>query len=218
MSMFKKLRKKIIFNFASPKIRFKEIYHENLWESSESVSGPGSTMDNTISIRKILPEILKRYNITSLLDIPCGDFNWMRSIDLQNIKYIGADIVPELIKNNQSSFSNLKFIVANIIEDKLPDVDLIFSRDCLIHLSNKLILKSIENIKRSNATYLLTNSFPDVTQNIDIKTGTWRRINLLIKPFNLPKPLAEYEEKEHLSTVCGRKMLYIWKIENLLKS
>lgn len=37
--------------------------------------------------------MLKKYSIKSILDIPCGDFSWMKKIELDGIEYIGADIV-----------------------------------------------------------------------------------------------------------------------------
>ena len=55
--------------------------------------------------------------ITSVLDIPCGDFNWMQKVDLSNIEYIGADIVEELIKKNIEIYegkNNLRFKVLNL--------------------------------------------------------------------------------------------------------
>jgi hypothetical protein len=38
-----------------------------------------------------------------LLDIPCGDFNWMKLLNL-GVDYIGADIVGELIAENRRRF------------------------------------------------------------------------------------------------------------------
>ena len=57
-------------------------------------------------------------------DIPCGDFNWMKYIDLKNVKYTGYDIVSDIIKNNNVSFSNetIKFNHLNIIKKYLRKV------------------------------------------------------------------------------------------------
>ena len=43
-----------------------------------------------------------------MLDIPCGDFYWMKEVDLKDIEYIGADIVDELIKKNNDKFKAVK--------------------------------------------------------------------------------------------------------------
>ena len=41
-----------------------------------------------------------------MLAIPCGDFNWMRTIDLSRFVYIGADLVPDFVHANQHHFSS----------------------------------------------------------------------------------------------------------------
>jgi hypothetical protein len=41
--------------------------------------------------------LLRQFEIHSLLDLPCGDFNWMQHVDLQGIKYTGGDIVEALV-------------------------------------------------------------------------------------------------------------------------
>ena len=40
----------------------------------------------------------------SLLDAPCGDFNWMRHVPLGGVSYTGADVVPELIARNRRDY------------------------------------------------------------------------------------------------------------------
>src|SRR5688572_26366588 len=113
---------------------FQSVYHDNLWDSRESRSGQGSEMAYTVSLRAELPELLKQLGVRSMLDLPCGDFNWMQHVDLSGIQYIGADIVPEIVDANQARFGNAqrRFIRADVVEDTLPEVDLIFCRDCLI--------------------------------------------------------------------------------------
>ena len=70
---------------------FNEIYKSNLWhisEKRESVSGIGSSLEQTREIINTLPSILKKFEIRSMLDLPCGDFNWMRNIGFSKISYI----------------------------------------------------------------------------------------------------------------------------------
>jgi hypothetical protein len=114
-------------------------------------------------------------------------------VDLAETKYIGADIVNKLILNNSNSYSTsnqIDFKVINLITDKLPKVDLIFTRDCLVHLSFKDIYACVENIKKSGSKYLLTTTFINRNINNDIITGSWRPLNLEIAPFFFPKPVA----------------------------
>lgn len=212
-----KIRRKFIFNFSNPKTRFTEIYKTNYWSSEESISGPGSELEKTESIRKLLPIILKKYNVESFLDLPCGDFLWMKHINLNGINYIGGDIVDELIINNNKKYKerNINFRVLNLIDDDLPEVDMILVRDCFIHLSENLILKTIKNLKRSKIKYLLTNNFSGFSPNQNIKTGTFRRVNFNIAPYHLSQPLEIFEETEHFSETFGSKELVIYKISDL---
>ena len=125
----------------SEKKRFEIIYKSGYWKPffGGSLSGSGSNFDATENIRRELPILLSEFNILSILDLPCGDLYWMSKIDLQNIKYIGGDIVPDIIKENQKNFDkkSKKFIELNVIEDQLPIVDLVFVRDCLVHLEEQ---------------------------------------------------------------------------------
>jgi SAM-dependent methyltransferase len=164
---------------------FTEIYEKNLWSSPESVSGGGSEMQNTEVIRRELPVLIQKFGITSILDIPCGDWNWMKDVDLCGASYIGADIVEPLIGLNKANYTGIDFRVLDITKDELPKVDLIFTRDCLGHLSNDNVLKAIRNCQESGAKYLLATSFTKFNHNNDITDGGWKCINLMIDPFFL---------------------------------
>ena len=98
-----------------------------------------------------------------MLDAPCGDFFWMKELDIGPVDYAGADIVAPMIEENRKRFGGEKrrFFVAYLIRDRLLPVDLILCRDCLIHLSNEDALKALQNIKRSGARYLLTTTYPE---------------------------------------------------------
>ena len=176
---------------------FKEIYDTNLWKSENSASGTGSDLVQTEVIRRYFPEVVKKYKIKTLLDIPCGDFNWLKFVDLKGVQYLGGDIVGDLIENNNRQYASdeVVFEVLNLLEDKLPKVDLIFSRDCLVHFSYAHIAQAIKNIKESGSKYLLTTSFIRRKLNFDIVTGDWRPINLQRKPFNFPEPIEVVLEK-----------------------
>lgn len=132
-------------------------------------------------------------NIKTLLDIPCGDFYWINLIkpELSKVlsKYIGGDLVSELIEENEKHHSNDKFSfkVLDLKESDLPKTDLILCRDCLVHLSYTDIIKCFRNIKRSKSKYLLTTTFPEHV-NRNIITGAWRPINFCSFPFNMKAP------------------------------
>src|ERR1700722_13519672 len=99
------------------KRRFSSIYATNYWRNSESRSGLGSSLEQTEAVRAALPMMCRDLGIGSLLDIPCGDLNWIRHVELPGVEYIGADIVPALISSNVAQFgaSGRKFVVLDLV-------------------------------------------------------------------------------------------------------
>jgi hypothetical protein len=166
---------------------FSRIHGERLWGGGESASGIGSTLAATETVRRELPPLLSRLGVRMLLDAPCGDFNWMSAVDLGGVRYVGVDIVPELVEQNRARFG-LEFLCANIARDPLPRADLVLCRDCLIHLPYRSARAALDNFRRSGAAYLLTTHYPGAP-NRDILTGQWRPLDLEGPPFNLPPPL-----------------------------
>lgn len=170
---------------------FQHALDTNLWGSPESCSGEGSTEKETQHLRQTIAKLLKDLKITSLLDAPCGDFGWLSKLDMTGLHYTGMDILENIIKDHQETYKSsarYTFIQGNIVEAPLPRSDLILCRDCLVHLSNGEILRTLENFKRSGSRYLLTTTFQDCEVNMDIVRGDWRLINLTKPPFNLPEP------------------------------
>ena len=201
----------------SRKAVFENIYNKSRWGNKETKSGTGSTLASTQKIIDTLPHILHKYAIKAMLDIPCGDFNWMKEVNIGTAQYTGADIVPAIINENNRKYSSpaRTFIVADLAEDHLPKVDLIFCRDCLVHLSYNDIHKALQNIHHSGATYLLATTFSS-HNNIDIITGNWRPINLQAPPFNLPSPIEiineDCTESEGKYT---DKALALWHVKDI---
>jgi hypothetical protein len=191
---------------------FTEHYRNNGWGSSESVSGTGSTVGQTAVVREILLQIVRTYEIGTVLDIPCGDFNWMRLVDLP-VRYIGADIVDDLVAENNRKFANpgCSFIKLDLTEDPLPQADLIMCRDCLFHFSFEHIAKALTNIKGSGARFVLATTNSRLDRNRNIVTGGWRRLNLRKPPFSLPEPLMLIDEK----IPDQDKSLGLWRISDL---
>jgi len=201
------------FAFREDQTLFTYYYRTNKWGDNESVSGPGSTMPATENIRKELPLLFKEFKIKILFDAPCGDFNWFKEVDISELdQYIGGEIVNDVVLRNNLNYSNSKcsFVVFNILEDIPPVSDLWLCRDTLFHFSNDDIIRFIGNLRHAKVNYLLATSFPEISENSDIRTGEYRPINLVIEPFNLPAPLKYINDSED---VVSGKMLGLWNLK-----
>ena len=201
--------------------KFDKVFQQNLFQGKTSKSGNGSTMEQTREIARALPALISRLSIKSILDIPCGDLEWMSKVELSGAKYIGCDVAPSLVNHLKSEFPKRDFSVVDISKDSLPQVDLIFCRDLFVHLSNKDISASIKNIKDSKSTYLATTTFLGRNKNKDlpiISRGiAWRTLNLQISPFNFPKPLEVIDEKcTEGNGNYSDKTIAIWEIKDLV--
>lgn len=169
---------------------FSKIYNLNLWESLESVSGPGSTLAYTENLRIDLPNFLKDLEIESILDGPCGDFNWMaKTLDFSKISYLGVDVVPKIILNNKKKYARtgINFRVLDLTTQEIPKADLMLCRDFLFHLSYIDTARFFRNFLRSKIPYLLTSNHINYGdfRNQDIQTGSFKRIDLSAAPYSL---------------------------------
>lgn len=198
---------------------FSEIYEINAWGNDESLSGQGSSVTQAGNAITTVNTIIKRYGIKTLLDLPCGDFNWMNKVDLSGVDYVGGDIVNEMILKNVENYGedNLRFGVMDLIKDDLPSVDLVIVRDCFVHFSFDDIQRSVNNLKQSGSKYLLTTTFSRLRINHDIITGDWRPLNLRKKPFLFPTPLFGMKETTQpgYERDYRGKSLALWEIQFL---
>lgn len=191
---------------------FKHIFERNHWKSAESKSGLGSTLDATVRIRGWLPPLLERLQVQSLLDVPCGDFNWMQHVALPGIRYIGGDIVEEIIDANRDRFSGpgREFVQVDLLRGPLPPADAVLCRDCLVHLCLRDAMRAIAVLRASPAQVLLATTYPQCGSNRDIVTGSWRKLNLELPPFNLPPPLELLQEED----MDGGKFIGAWRLRS----
>lgn len=197
---------------------FTKYYNENTWSGKESLSGPGSDYEQTKYLIPELQILLEDLKVKSILDVPCGDFNWMRRVDLKGIQYTGGDIVDKMILRNNKKYgrNNISFTNIDIIKDDLPKVDLIMVRDCFVHLPFVDIFSALQNIKNSGSKYLLTTHFTwsAVGNNKDIPVGAWRRINFQKDPFNFPYPKYMIIEG-NIQSHDRDKTMSLWEIKDI---
>lgn len=175
---------------------FTHHFENNAWGDDESVSGVGSTFRYTEGICAAIPELLYRFEVRSMLNAPCGDYNWFYHMDIREVEDMGADIVTKLVESNAALYgaSKVNFRRLDIICDPLPEVDLWVCWDCLSHRSNAQARQVLSNFTNSSIFYLLTTIHPGCLLNLDILVGSFREINLQLSPFNFPSPTTFIED------------------------
>ncbi|HEX4607283.1 MAG TPA: hypothetical protein VH092_03680, partial [Urbifossiella sp.] len=105
----------------TPRALFTYLARHRAWGGNESASGPGSDPDQTGRLVAELPGLLSEFGVQTLLDLPCGDFHWMRRVDLRGVRYTGGDIVEELIlQNQQYRAPGVAFEVLDLLSGPLP--------------------------------------------------------------------------------------------------
>ena len=178
---------------------FESIHDNNLWHSGESKSGFGSELDRTRSLRLLLEQWLSKHqgDIASLLDAPCGDFNWMKEVQFpKNVRYIGGDIVRSLTNDNNRAYGSehRSFINLDIITDPIPHADAWLCRDVLFHFPFKEGRKVVEQFYGSQCKYFMSTTYSDSMNDRDIEFGWFRPINLSKAPYNLGEPVELWRD------------------------
>jgi hypothetical protein len=197
-------------------VAFEEIYARKKWgdpAAGHPISGSGSQLHYTLNLRKKLPIIISKFNVKTIFDCPCGDFNWMREVDLQSVNYTGGDIVQKIVDLNNElySCSKVNFIKFDIVENHPPAVDLMIVRDCFIHFPRWATKKALSNIRKSKVKYILTTttSSSEKSVNNNINFGDWTWLNLRKSPYHLPAPILKIKEEENKKFIC------LWRTDQI---
>lgn len=171
------------------------------WKSDNTVCGWGSQIEHTESIRISLPGIIEAYDIETINDAGCGDFWWMRDVDLSAIDYMGYDI------HDRRNGYDFPFNKLDIVKEDMRSCDLIICRDVFIHLPNDMVLEALERFKRVGK-YLLTTSYDCFNNNNRMTNPELKhnKINLCFEPFNLGPRLDLIKEKSE------GKYSVLWKL------
>jgi SAM-dependent methyltransferase len=199
---------------------FRAIYENDTWRvAAGSSSGPGSGLARTAGLRPALVRLLDQMGARSLLDAGCGDFHWMQAADLKIGRYIGIDVVPELVASNQSLYGRRgrRFLCRDLTTDRLPRADVVLCRDCLIHFPDDDLWRAVANIRSSRSTWLLATTFVDRALNEPIALGDWRPLNLQAPPFYFPEAelLIPDIPVQH-GEIYADKRLGLWRLADLI--
>ena len=144
----------------------------------------------------------------------------MKLVHLGSVRYVGGDIVPQLIAENHEKYASKtrSFVQLDLMRDPLPPADVLLCRDCFIHLSFHDLKIALRNIAKSNITYILTTTYPKVTVNTDIVTRDFRGINLQLPLFDFPEPLERIDEDlfpGHHENPNFIRQLGLWRVSEL---
>ncbi len=176
--------------------------------------GVGSTVSSTIRVRAFIAKVFKKYNIKTVSDAPCGQYDlWTHLVDWQDVMYTGYDINEELIEHNKERYPDIQFFRFDIVKEILPRTDLIICRDCLFHLSDAFIAKALENFKESGSTYLMTPTYNWVDQNTDLNRKElaqeygYRPINLVLPPYDMGPYMDSTFEPS-----CKKRTVGLWRL------
>ncbi|KAL3902003.1 MAG: hypothetical protein SGPRY_012205, partial [Prymnesium sp.] len=181
-----------------------------------SASGYGSDLGYaTSSSLAFLKEAIKEYNITSLIDVPCGDANWQFGAwETDSLTaYVGLDIAPSVIRFNSLRFAhhaNKRFLTWDIASCALPLIQLQLStsasspspsrspaqlvhvRDVLQHMPRERVERACRHILSSGALVVVATTYPRTSDTKSepvgtIKEGEWTPYDL--EEFHFPKPV-----------------------------
>lgn len=193
--------------------RFRAAYGSHAWVSNNcqgSSSGAGSELEAAASVSSQLPPLLIRLGCRRLVDVGCGDWHWMRHLELP-CEYVGLDIVPEVVEmNRRFERPGVSFSVMDATSDSLPSADVVLCREVLFHLSFKDGFEVIANIMRS-ARWLLATSDTAIWFNSDVPSGDFRRINLERRPYAFPAPCEVIAD----DGVSPGRVLGLWSTADL---
>jgi len=164
---------------------FNKYYSTNAWIGGGS--GSGSTAENTIAYREFLSSFLRQFEIKSVVDLGCGDWQFSRLIDWSGIDYLGIDVSEIVLKNTKTfTGSNVRFANMDALSGDLPAADLLIVKDVIQHWSNSDIAHLIPALKRYKYA-LITNTSHKNTKRINenIRPGACRPVDLSAEPFNV---------------------------------
>ena len=151
-------------------------------------SGRGSLLKNNYKLIDWLTEFIKKEDISTILDLGCGDMQWMPEVITNtSITYTGVDSVSSLISNHKTKYPNSEFVCGDIISYNIEKqkYDLIFVKDVFQHLNKNRMKKLVDNIVESDTVH----SMIIVPHNVNPNTEDY----LIKNKYNL---ISEYQSDE----------------------
>jgi hypothetical protein len=189
---------------------FRSVYKLGEWgarEDSRFFSGVGSYGECAAryadAMAKVIAAIIgKTQETITIVDLGCGDFSIGSQLlaYLPPVRYIGCDVVPELVCENQERYGGdrIEFRAIDIVSDELPDGDVCTVRQVLQHLPNRDITRVLAKLRKYQSVYVtegqplirIGSVNPDKPSSAEVRfdwrTGLGRGVELDQPPYNLP--------------------------------
>lgn len=194
---------------------FSKIYQIERWGKGEG-SGTGSDPNTATEYTAVLQRYINEPQIHKIVDLGCGDWDIMRDIEIpEDKKYVGYDVVPNLITENNQKFgkANISFQHISGLQDFVKQRvsgDLLIVKDVLQHLPNFEIRYFMQRILPRFKYALITNEYliDNTWQNSNIRLGSFRALSLLEKPYKL-KNASEVLVYEYWPGFRKQVLLYV---------
>ncbi len=170
---------------------FRAIYASDHWKGG---SGEGSDVAATEPYRQVLEALVSGTDIEYVVDAGCGDWQFSRLVDWSGKRYLGVDVVPEVVAENRRAFAtqDVTFVEGDIRAQRLPKADLLVCKDVLQHWDLESVAAFLtRNLPRYRYA-LITNDLTSVhiapeMLNTEIPIGHWRTLDLERPPFGVPR-------------------------------
>lgn len=133
--------------------------------------GLASPLIETVRLRQAVRQIPHR---SSILDIGCGRagiLGYVRSTP----RYVGLDIIPEIIARNRTRYPGCEFHVLNVEEGEvawLGEFDVILMLACLEHFTDpERVMRKITPMLKAGGRIVLTTPHPRGERALRIGSG-----------------------------------------------
>ena len=187
------------------------IYRDNKygWWGAESKSGEGSEGKFAEYKKKLIEYIISKYGVSSIVDVGCGDFNWMSRV--QGItQYTGIDIVQSLVDSHNRRYGSAsrKFVYGNTANvqfhtDFIKENGVTHDMGILFDILGHQLWDEIQNtlefvLNKLNLKYILATSQPFCNENYwKEKQSRNESVNLEIHPLMKARGFEIVERFDH---------------------
>lgn len=190
---------------------FDRIYQRNIWNGTETRSGPGSNMVPTSRVSRALQELVVELDIHSVLDAACGEGYWQPELP----GYMGLDVSKEAIAAARQFHPDREYRIQDV-RTYCPSADLVICRDAMQHLSladGQALLKALI---MSGSRWLLASTYVGGTNVGPSGEFIYYEPDLEAEPFDMPPAERLYHDGyDYVDPDVLRdpgKMLGLWRL------